>query len=669
MKRNKILTSLLSVTLASMQVLTTFAVAPAINPTSGLTEVILDNKYWYKVKMPGIIDLKYDEDTVLYRDDYELQACGEIPGKMLQIDTDDVDITNGTDTITVENYIGRANLGEKNHSYILGAHEGESALSVDWQTVKGFAKHDFAGVKPGNYAGNTNYKFKLVDAMDASDLKVNVNQSLVMGSGQEQKIIATLNGEDVTDKVNWKSSNENVATVKKDGTVVISDKASAGDSAEITGEIPSKEILTGSILDMFSLTAHASESYKMVSFQIVIVGVSIKDDSEQPVGKLEIYPGESAKIKAYIYGDTSEGLQWSATKNTGLSLNRNGNELTVYLSDDMPEGTTFDLIATVGTYSKRLPVIAKSRHVHTADIPVRENEIVATHDTEGRYDEVVYCSECHKEISRKHITTPKKEYDTLELKTWNGISSNEKINGIYVWTDGDNIYYSEYSTQLVLDKTTSTWKPKTWNGLNINYFLGNMVWTDGNNIYCTISKSKTTEHYILNKVTSTWEPKIWNGLPTNGISGDRVWTDGDNIYYSSGTNHYVLDKTTSTWSEKTWNGLTSFYGSNIWTDEDNTYYSFYNEQLVLDKATSTWKPVTWNNTPKQLTKVEIFTDGNYIYRLGLSQNQNFVLDKTTSTWKPKTWNGFPTETITVRSVWTDGDNFYFTVNGKSYILK
>ena len=59
-------------------------------------------------------------------------------------------------------------------------------------------------------------------------------------------------------------------------------------------------------------------------------------------------------------------------------------------------------------------------------------------------------------------------------KTWKWES---RIFGSDVWTDGDNFYYSNYSTQCVLNKATSTWTDKTWNGLT--RFDGNKIWTDG----------------------------------------------------------------------------------------------------------------------------------------------------------------------------------------------
>ena len=149
------------------------------------------------------------------------------------------------------------------------------------------------------------------------------------------------------------------------------------------------------------------------------------------------------------------------------------------------------------------------------------------------------------------------------------------FSGFAIWTDGENIYYSNGSEQYVLDKSTSTWQAKTWNGLTS--FQGINVWTDGENIYY----SNGSEQYVLDKSTSTWQAKTWNGLTS--FQGNNIWTDGENIYYSFTSNQYVLDKATSTWTEKTWRlGQRGNYdklydllkGNNVWTDGENIYYNY-----------------------------------------------------------------------------------------------
>jgi len=127
MKKRRFLTSAVVITLSATQLLTPLsAFAADSNPTSGSTQMALNVSHWYKVRMPGIIDLTYDEETVTYRDDYKLDVSGEIGSKYLQIETDDVEITDGTNKYTVGNYVGRADAGEKNHKYVFGTGDGEN---------------------------------------------------------------------------------------------------------------------------------------------------------------------------------------------------------------------------------------------------------------------------------------------------------------------------------------------------------------------------------------------------------------------------------------------------------------------------------------------------------------------------------------------------------------
>ena len=63
---------------------------------------------------------------------------------------------------------------------------------------------------------------------------------------------------------------------------------------------------------------------------------------------------------------------------------------------------------------------------------------------------------------------------------------------------------------------------------NLTFFYGAFIWTDGDNIYY----SYESNHYVLDKSTSTWVSKTWNGIKISKLTGDNVWTDGDNIYYS-----------------------------------------------------------------------------------------------------------------------------------------
>ena len=50
---------------------------------------------------------------------------------------------------------------------------------------------------------------------------------------------------------------------------------------------------------------------------------------------------------------------------------------------------------------------------HTAGAAVRENEVAATCTTDGSYDEVVYCADCRKELSREKKTVDALGHDCV----------------------------------------------------------------------------------------------------------------------------------------------------------------------------------------------------------------------------------------------------------------
>lgn len=237
----------------------------------------------------------------------------------------------------------------------------------------------------------------------------------------------------------------------------------------------------------------------------------------------------------------------------------------------------------------------------------------------------------------------------------NDILPISAFNGSYVWNHGNNTYYSNGSSQYVLDKTTNVWQPKTWNGLP-SFFSGYNVWTDGTNYYY----SNSSTQYVLSG--DTWSPVTWNGLTS--FSAKNVWNIGTKYYYSSGTTHYELtNKSTYTWSTKTWTGLSSFNGEDVWTDGVNVYCSTsrnISSHYKLNTASSTWSTMTWNGQTN-FKGSDVWTDGTSYYASNRDPNANvnLVLDVATQTWSKMTWNGdmtFPTSTY----IWTDGKYMYYS---------
>ncbi len=247
------------------------------------------------------------------------------------------------------------------------------------------------------------------------------------------------------------------------------------------------------------------------------------------------------------------------------------------------------------------------------------------------------------------------EYNSLEL-----IDENPDVfSAYYMWSDGENNYYSYDKNHFIWNKETLSWDEISWNGLES--FWGSTVWTDGENIYCT----STTKSYVLNKETSTWEEKTWNGVQY--FDGSYIWSDGDNIFYSKkGETQLVLNKETDTWEEMIWGGYSDIRGSYVWTDGENYYYSEATTQLVLNKETYTWEPSSFTGKPHFHGDV-VWTDGYNVYYN--SYTSQCILDKETNHWEQKVWDtdvsfsaGFSSET----GVWTDGVNYYLTMQYKTY---
>lgn len=237
-------------------------------------------------------------------------------------------------------------------------------------------------------------------------------------------------------------------------------------------------------------------------------------------------------------------------------------------------------------------------------------------------------------------------------KTWKGLTN---FNASYIWTDEDNIYYSNGSSQYILDKETSTWKETSWNG--VTSFNGQYIWTDGDNIYLAVSSNIG---YILDKETKTWN-SIDMGKSISARS--YIWTDGANLYYSYNYGQYIWDKSTQKWVSTTWNGYTPS-GVDIWTDGDNIYCTHGSTSYVLNTKTNTWEEKTFTGLPWSIQNAQyIWTDGKDIY-VDFSTTLHYKLDKSTSTWKEIKYNlGF-----NGNGVWTDGDNIYYSSGETQYVL-
>lgn len=239
---------------------------------------------------------------------------------------------------------------------------------------------------------------------------------------------------------------------------------------------------------------------------------------------------------------------------------------------------------------------------------------------------------------------------------WTYIGSGNYAYGYYMWTVDGNVYFSNGSTQYVLDKSTSTWRAKTWTGLTS--FYGSHVWSDGTDVYYSMD----SDQYVLNKSTSTWSRKTWTGL--DSIRGSSIWRMGDAIYTYSSTDNkqYQLDKTTSTWVKGSY--ATGVNGGYVWTDGKYYYYSNGSTQYVYDDTYfSKWKAKTWNGDLTSFNGAYVWSDGNNVFYSYNGQNYIYIRDR---------WHQLSVSPIDGISspvgnlIWTDGECIYHTGSSTAY---
>lgn len=245
----------------------------------------------------------------------------------------------------------------------------------------------------------------------------------------------------------------------------------------------------------------------------------------------------------------------------------------------------------------------------------------------------------------------------LTPKTWTGLTNPR---GLYIWTDGKNIYHSNGSTSYVLDVATSTWYSTSF---NVSFTNTASIWSDGENLYM----SNSNGNWQLNYDTQQWATKTWSGLtPT---TGSAVWTDGTNIYYSTSSASYMLQN--GAWVAKTWTGLTNPVGGNIFTDGDNIYCIINNqESYMLEKGTSNW--VAYIDKPYGVEGSGIYHHNGLSLFFGTS---SFALAN--GVWYDLSnsnnveYEGVHSGEITsgAYNIWTDGVSYYTSIDGQSYEME
>ena len=81
-----------------------------------------------------------------------------------------------------------------------------------------------------------------------------------------------------------------------------------------------------------------------------------------------------------------------------------------------------------------------SEHTHTPAAAVHENEVAATCEMDGSYDEVVYCAVCHTELSRTSHTIPITQHTYVD-NVCTGCGTPQPSQGLIFVSNGDGTCY------------------------------------------------------------------------------------------------------------------------------------------------------------------------------------------------------------------------------------
>ena len=226
-----------------------------------------------------------------------------------------------------------------------------------------------------------------------------------------------------------------------------------------------------------------------------------------------------------------------------------------------------------------------------------------------------------------HYKRNKNSTNKWDVVTFTPDSSLSSFYGRYIWKTSNATYYSPGSGtenyKLVPGPGNLRWVKS-----DLTRVLGTEIWTDNENIYY----SDSFNQYILGYSNELNNPKTvipitWSNIPNN-FNTINIWHIGDTTYYSDGNIHKIINEDTMSFDDFTeWKGLTNFYGYNVWESKNNIYYSEqYKGYYILDIETNTWLPKSWvSNHIKDNSEISA---SNYIWSDGIRTyySNNYVLN-------------------------------------------
>ena len=289
---------------------------------------------------------------------------------------------------------------------------------------------------------------------------------------------------------------------------------------------------------------------------------------------------------------------------------------------------------------------------HTAGETVKENEVEATCETEGSYDEVIYCSVCKKEMSRVHKTVSALGHTAGEAVKENEVEAACETEGSY-----DEVVYCSVCK-----------KEMSRNGKTVPA-LGH-DWTQEGAITkeptCTEKGEKT---YTCSRCDSIRTEEI----PATGHSYKEpvfIWKSDDSV-----TAEFICTLCSETnvvnaeVKITTKNGIATHVASVTF---DGKIYTITKQIILLEEETDKRIVVsdTWEEIPESLVEAKLDTKEKIVEKLSKvvienghsSKNSAFydvvlqTLESDGTTWKTVTAENFPKEGVTLTIPYPEGTN-------------
>ena len=290
-------------------------------------------------------------------------------------------------------------------------------------------------------------------------------------------------------------------------------------------------------------------------------GTFFRDFNDKPVSDFSVYIGE---FEVYALEGTCDKITANAGAYSAVvSANKMAFKTSAELKADTMLTTLGDAFKKdAGNINNGYPVlvwqVSEACTDHTPGAAVRENEVPATCTKDGSHDEVIYCTVCKTEISRKTITDKAPGH-----KDQPAVKENVKDATCTVAGSHDDVVYcsvcqTEISRTTVTDKAlghdwdSATGKCKRcetacdhkWTngkcdtcGYACQHVGGDAVkekevpatcTKDGSHdevVYCTICKAEVSRNTVTDKALGhTWDNGVVTTLPTIGKEGVKTFT-------------------------------------------------------------------------------------------------------------------------------------------------